>query len=61
MEHRKDYVHFSFTFPSDATYYVDANGGSVKDAIEVVCRKLEQYEGWFTCVKPSTIEMVKTL
>ena len=33
----------------------------MKDAIEVVCRKLEQYEGWFTCIKPSTIEMVKIL
>jgi len=30
----------------------------VKDAIEVVCRKLEKYDGWFTCVKPSMDKIV---
>ena len=45
----------------DGTYYVDPNGGSVKDAIEVVCRKLEKYDGWFTCVKPSMDKIVSQL
>ena len=41
--------------PSDVTYYVDANGVSVKDVIEVVCRKLEQYDG--SCV--SSLQQLK--
>jgi len=37
---------------------VDPNGGNAQDAIEVVCRKLEKYDGWFTCVKPSVTKIV---
>ena len=37
----------------DSTYYVDPNGGSRNDAMEVVCRKMEKYDGWFTCIKPT--------
>ena len=33
----------------------------MKDAIEVVCRKLEKYDGWFTCVKPSMDKNVSQL
>ena len=36
----------------DTTYYVDPNGGSHEDALEVTCRKMELYQGWFTCIKP---------
>jgi hypothetical protein len=39
--------------PSDSTHYVDPNGGSRHDAMEVVCRKMEKYDGWFTCIKPA--------
>ena len=42
----------------DATYYVDPNGGSNLDALEVVCRKMEILPGWFTCVKPNRQLMV---
>ena len=38
---------------SDTTYYVDPNGGSRVDTMEVVCRKMEKYDGWFTCIKPT--------
>nr|CAJ43111.1 collagen [Suberites domuncula] len=36
---------------SDNSYFVDPNGGSVHDAIEVTCKKVG--EDWFTCVKPT--------
>jgi hypothetical protein len=40
---------------SDAAYYVDPNGGSVNDAIEVTCKKVDGE--WFTCIKPTEIEI----
>ena len=41
-----------FMLSIDTTYYVDPNGGSHEDALEVTCRKMELYQGWFTCIKP---------
>ena len=38
---------------SDATYYIDPNGGSPLDALEVACKTFEDHEGMFTCVKPT--------
>ena len=43
---------------TDTTYYVDPNGGSPEDAFEVICRKMELYQGWFTCIKPRKSIMV---
>ena len=50
-------VVFFYRLP-DGTYFVDPNGGNVEDAIEVVCRKLPEYSGWFTCVPPSMTMIV---
>ncbi len=38
------------------SYYIDSNGGSIDDAIEVTCKNVDST--WFTCVKPTEIEMV---
>ena len=38
------------------TYYIDPNGGSPADAIEVVCKKSEE-EVW-TCIPPTVDEIV---
>ena len=42
----------------DKTYYIDPNGGSTLDAMEVVCRKFETEEGIFTCIKPTIHNIV---
>ena len=50
------YVLYSSTLntsPPDATYSIDPNEGRDKDSLEVVCRTFEQYEGWFSCIKPA--------
>ena len=51
-------VHKQGKILPDGTYFVDPNGGNVEDAIEVVCRKLPEYSGWFTCVPPSMTMIV---
>ena len=43
---------------TDKTYYIDPNGGSTLDAVEVVCRKFETEEGIFTCIKPTIDNIV---
>lgn len=43
---------------TDSTYYVDPNGGSPRDSIEVTCRQLEKSEGWFTCIKSASVDEV---
>jgi hypothetical protein len=42
---------------TDSTYYIDPNGGSKRDALEVVCRKMELFPGWFSCVNPTVANM----
>ena len=50
--------HSIFPPHTDSTYYVDPNGGSPRDAIEVTCREMERAKSWFTCIKPAFADEV---
>lgn len=50
-------MHVNFdVFCAGKSYFIDPNGGSIADAIEVTCKSVK--DTMYTCVKPSEIELV---
>ena len=50
--------HMTIFFHTGETYFINPNGGSIADSIEVTCKNVNDM--WFTCIKPSEMEIVSS-